>query len=312
MQAGWSQQYVAQKLGVSIQAISKWENGKSDPDISFLVPLSNLFHVSADELLDNRQRRNEWHIAWLEVLLSDDDREKLEVLINALEEFPNDHTFKYNLACEEFFLALSETDPKKRTKLLSLSDVHFSSLREERPEFLSALDMHVRVLAALGRKDEASELAKASPNYDRLLLSVLEGEELIDQKRKLAALSLLNLYADLMRIGSVEAAEKAKALIADVASGEEQFFGLLIDVYYYQAILFCEEKEYEAAIDALTAEYQLVQSYKTEGSKRGEFFYPLFDTKSKAEIRALFQEHIRDGRFTCLHGIDGFEKLMIE
>lgn len=309
IQAGMSQEHMAQKLGFSVQAVSKWENDKSRPDISTLVPLANLFHVSVDDLLGNKKRRDDWEQAWHSSLSSGSKEEKLEVLKSALAEFPDDPEFKYRLACIEFFLAEDETDPEKRTRLLALSDEHFSSLRKQSPDFSSAASMHIRVLAALGRKGEAAALAKTLPDRERLLLSVLEGEALAQQKRKAAALSLLNLFADLTRIGTVKALEKAKILIAGVAGGEPQFFDLLLDAYYLQALRFCEEKDLDSAIDALKAEHQLVQAYEnTETGDRETFFYPMTAAKTKDEIRELFQKHILDERFSCLRGTEEYKE----
>lgn len=46
-----TQEFVAESLGVSRQAVSKWENGTSDPSTSNLLALAKLFGVSAEELL---------------------------------------------------------------------------------------------------------------------------------------------------------------------------------------------------------------------------------------------------------------------
>ena len=48
-----TQEQLAASLGVSSQAVSKWENNDTYPDGSLLVPLANLFEVSLDELFDN-------------------------------------------------------------------------------------------------------------------------------------------------------------------------------------------------------------------------------------------------------------------
>ncbi|AIC93096.1 helix-turn-helix domain-containing protein [Shouchella lehensis] len=50
-QKGWSQEEFAEKLQVSRQAISKWENGQGFPETEKLVKMSRLFHVSLDYLL---------------------------------------------------------------------------------------------------------------------------------------------------------------------------------------------------------------------------------------------------------------------
>ena len=50
---GWSQEDLAEKVDVSRQAISRWENGTAFPDAQNLLRLSKLFLVTADYLLDD-------------------------------------------------------------------------------------------------------------------------------------------------------------------------------------------------------------------------------------------------------------------
>ena len=49
--AGWSQEELADKLGVSRQSVSKWEGAQSVPDMNKILQLSDLFGVSTDYLL---------------------------------------------------------------------------------------------------------------------------------------------------------------------------------------------------------------------------------------------------------------------
>ena len=49
---GWSQEDFAEKLNVSRQAVSRWENGTALPDANNILQLSKLFAVSADYLLN--------------------------------------------------------------------------------------------------------------------------------------------------------------------------------------------------------------------------------------------------------------------
>ena len=46
-----TQEFVAEAIGVSRQAVSKWESGASDPSTSNLLALARLYGVSAEELL---------------------------------------------------------------------------------------------------------------------------------------------------------------------------------------------------------------------------------------------------------------------
>lgn len=49
--AGWSQEELAQQLGVSRQSVSKWEGAQSIPDIDKILQMSRIFGVSTDYLL---------------------------------------------------------------------------------------------------------------------------------------------------------------------------------------------------------------------------------------------------------------------
>ena len=59
IQAGLTQEQVAEKIMVSRQTISNWENGKSLPDIVSIMNLSNLYQISIDELLKGDKRMKE-------------------------------------------------------------------------------------------------------------------------------------------------------------------------------------------------------------------------------------------------------------
>ena len=54
-----TQEQLAEMLAVSHQAISKWENGWTSPDIDNLVILSDLYDVSLDELIKNDEKKKD-------------------------------------------------------------------------------------------------------------------------------------------------------------------------------------------------------------------------------------------------------------
>ena len=47
---GWTQNQLAEKLGITDKAVSKWETGNSMPDLSLFVPLCNLLEITLNEL----------------------------------------------------------------------------------------------------------------------------------------------------------------------------------------------------------------------------------------------------------------------
>ena len=50
-QQGWSQEQLAEQLGVSRQSVSKWESGLSIPDLDKIIKMSGIFGVSTDYLI---------------------------------------------------------------------------------------------------------------------------------------------------------------------------------------------------------------------------------------------------------------------
>lgn len=54
--AGYSQEQVAEMLGLSRQAVSKWESGQGKPEIDNIVKLTEIYHVSADYILLGAER----------------------------------------------------------------------------------------------------------------------------------------------------------------------------------------------------------------------------------------------------------------
>lgn len=59
IEAGLTQEKAAEKINVSRQTISNWENEKSYPDIISVIALSDLYSVSLDELLKGNQKMAE-------------------------------------------------------------------------------------------------------------------------------------------------------------------------------------------------------------------------------------------------------------
>ncbi len=56
---GWSQEELAEKLFVSRQSVSKWENGQNYPSIEIIIKVSDLFGLTIDELLRSDEELKE-------------------------------------------------------------------------------------------------------------------------------------------------------------------------------------------------------------------------------------------------------------
>ena len=66
-----TQEKFAEKLGVTPQAVSKWENGKNIPDISVLKEIKKLYNINLDSILDGEnEKKKDKKIQIIIVLLS--------------------------------------------------------------------------------------------------------------------------------------------------------------------------------------------------------------------------------------------------
>ena len=93
---GLTQEALADVLGVSFQAVSKWERGESYPDIEILPDIAEYFGASVDELLGVNRAENEKEI--LGIIeeydnLTDLDK-KRAIITDAIEKYPNDFRLK--------------------------------------------------------------------------------------------------------------------------------------------------------------------------------------------------------------------------
>ena len=89
-----TQEEVAAHLGISFQAISKWERGDGYPDITMLPALANYFGISVDELIGMdgitaAEKLDEINAKWNENRLEKKHAENVALMREALKTYPN-------------------------------------------------------------------------------------------------------------------------------------------------------------------------------------------------------------------------------
>lgn len=168
-----TQEKLGEYLGISFQAISKWENGTALPDITLVPALARFFGVSTDELFamnpeveDEKVREYQKEYERLNNL--GDIKGNLVLMHKALVEYPRNYQFMINLANSLFWYnATDEQDIESREngyvdeaiKLCEriLDDCIEDDIRHSAIQILS-FNYH-----KLGRTEEAKKLAEKMP-----------------------------------------------------------------------------------------------------------------------------------------------------
>ena len=190
--ADLTQEELAEQLGITYQAVSRWENDTGMPDISQLVPLANVFDVPIDVLFGRVGQNADEEVEAFEArLLNDeqshesvDDREELRWRLNRMDQYRKMvemHPNNVKLLCSamtEGIYAVSdyEADNVNDTAVLSPDD--YRALLEEcikwgdrvvRLEagtegyFYSVRCQQIGAYVRLGEKEKAFKIAETLP-----------------------------------------------------------------------------------------------------------------------------------------------------
>lgn len=164
-----TQEELAEQLNLSAQAISKWENGTSLPDISQVLPLANFFGVPTDVLFG---------------VYGTDHNEEIKA---RLEEI-----YRLCDACpdgEEGTTALTVLD--KYREAIRLYPGHAGLLTEAMAFADAALSFHRDKLAALLGEQGVEDLARETAHWAELVIKYSSSpNDLLSAKRRLFDLSL--------------------------------------------------------------------------------------------------------------------------
>lgn len=123
-----TQKDLADKLGVTFQAVSKWENGKNVPDISLLKEISNLFDVNLDDIIDGEikekkedkfNKKNYFYFGGILIVFI------LIIIFTTISGNNHDFEFKQiSTSCNNFNLTGSMAYNKDKTSLY-ISSIEF-------------------------------------------------------------------------------------------------------------------------------------------------------------------------------------------
>ena len=154
-QHGMTQENLAERLCVSYQAVSKWECGSTNPDLSLIAPLTKLFHISADELLgitdaDNDLTRKKYNSALQKYRSSDDHNGSYWWAKEAVLAYPNEYHYLEWLAFAEYQLAFDENKSKNPSREF-FNELIENSLRRYEIIIEECTDTDIYSKAVLGK-----------------------------------------------------------------------------------------------------------------------------------------------------------------
>ena len=175
---GFTQEELAERLGVTYQAVSKWENNTGMPDISQVVPLASIFGVSTDVLFgiaDTTENEEAWKIVQhagsiekygeIETYLN-----AYDVLLDGLRKYPNNLIIMINCMHLGTSLSLRENGwiyAEERAKEIASETIRQANFvianSKNITDILSARQILVFLYCSQGKFDLASNEARNFP-----------------------------------------------------------------------------------------------------------------------------------------------------
>ncbi len=157
-----TQAQLAEKLGVSEQAVSKWENEQCAPDVGLFPIIADYFGVSIDRLFGYHQNSYEDEVK--AILKAADDSggtyEEIAILTEGLERYPNSPDLKTNLAFSLSMVnRMSEDEAERKeavAKAIKLCREVVDTCGDVR-KVDDALNMLTRIYGEIGEFGKAKE-----------------------------------------------------------------------------------------------------------------------------------------------------------
>lgn len=228
-QKNLSQEVLAQFLGVSFQAVSKWENGTAMPDVSMIPAIASFFDVSTDELFEfNRieQEKKVQQLCWDAAQYRFEDPKRSESMLrDALKQYPGNDVILNNLL-------YTMRDPERNDEVITVCKSILEVTRDDEVKY-DVLRILAETYADMGMIPMAKQTLEEIPELYfsklELVANLLNGEEAMEAAFKHASicrddlLDMLSRLSQLHRLqGNLDAAEKLSNLTRMVYAIFEQ------------------------------------------------------------------------------------------
>lgn len=287
-----TQEKLADYLCVSYQAVSKWECGLTNPDLSLIGPLTKLFNVTSDELLGLEKekvdkRYEELKELFYETFKSGDLKKRLEITRQGVIEYPSDMFFLNEYGWSECMSAFEYKDDKEYQEAIErglkchrrvIEDCKDNMIRND------SIYCTVQYLSYLKRFDEAKKYAEMYPETEsfsknEVVLYTLTGEERAKHKQMIVRDNLLKLInsMDINDITSINAIESIiNIFIPD--KNYQDFYGALYENTIIKARKLVKCNKFDESLECLKiAKCYAIEYDKCLKNDKVKYTSPFFD-----------------------------------
>lgn len=238
-----SQEELAEILGTSRQAISKWENGLGYPEIDKLIELGKFYNVSIDYLLNYElQSDNRWE--FIKDILNKIDKKEFDVDINEFElwlkKYPNNYELNALLAKYYYFLCIYNKDKQL---------------------FEKAINQIKKAKKLIQNSNDKEKLI--SEYNETIVILLMNLEKYKEAKEFILSNNISNKEITLARVelGLGNKEETYKLMSEDYLNNVIK----LLNNYHLQMEVLCEDHQLWKALDTVNTSIAFIDSISNEG-----------------------------------------------
>ena len=330
-QAGLTQSALAERLGVSDRAVSRWENGSALPDVTLLPPLAMLLGVSVDALLGVDSQRRQSAIdaalsACSHAMQQGDAPTAVALLRETLVAWPDE---------PELIVALARALTALHTDDAAREALSLCRAADGKPARLSTQYGCKQVMALalhrLGRSEEAARLVSDElPSFwvsREMLYPRVAPAEKAEGQRQFNLLWLADhLYFTLREMAkaqpdqAIPLLERAVRIFREATGGADGHSACMYEERIAQAQVmlarrYAQAGDISATMSALTAAVSAADALAAHDGRYGAPWLPAaHDAPASTRTITILRDHIRcamgEAVFDSLRSVPAFASLL--